>query len=271
MQLVKGQFIWIHEPNEYFSNQTLMLLEHFDTEQYAHCVIVMLDYIRHSATHFEMLYPGKKIIFYQLEQMMGCAKHWWDVNTVLKNLETAYEVWDYDRLNVTNMHENGLQKDVKIVPMLYTTALEKVENVEEPKIDVLFYGAYNDRRSKIFEDITGKLHGFTNTVWVTGVHGSQLDEYIANSKIILNLHTYDPWNRQEQTRMFYPIINGKTVVSEVSQENNMEACVIEAAKSDLADVIRILLKNEIWRYYGDFAKQNFLNATLVRKESNHAP
>ena len=135
---------------------------------------------------------------------------------------------------------------------------ENINNFEEPEIDVIFYGASNERRAKIFENISNSLHNEANIMWIYGMTGQTLDKYIGNAKIILNLHTYEPWNRQEQTRMFYPIINGKTVVSEKSQENNMDGCVIEAETNDLPNVLRIILKNDIWRYYGKFAKENFM-------------
>jgi hypothetical protein len=67
-----------------------------------------------------------------------------------------------------------------------------------------------------------------------------LDYFIRRSKVILNLHAFEPWNRQEQPRIFYALINGKYVLSEVSQIN----------------------------YFGDYIQQFSLPKDLVSKSVN---
>ena len=44
-------------------------------------------------------------------------------------------------------------------------------------------------------------------MFVYGVEGAELDEYIDRSKIILNIHAFGPYARQEQPRIFYLLIN----------------------------------------------------------------
>ena len=102
--------------------------------------------------------------------------------------------------------------------------------------------------------------------WIYG--STNIDKYIADSKTILNLHAFEPYNRQEQTRMFYPVINEKTVISEKSQVNNMQSCIIESNIEDLAKVILSVCKTNIWVDFGIQAEKIFKKITQEKLNEN---
>ena len=78
-----------------------------------------------------------------------------------------------------------------------------------------------------------------------------------DSKTILNLHAFEPYNRQEQVRMFYPVINSKTIISETSQLNNMPKCIIESDILNISKVILSVCKTNLWIDFGIQAEENF--------------
>lgn len=257
-QNFEGKHITVHILNNHFYYQAVMLLEHFDIPEFSDCVINVGDYVHPKAiSNLRLAYPNKKIVIYQLEQLVS-QNHWWPTDKLIKRVAEADEVWDYDPLNAIVLQKNGIKVN-RIIPMLYTRDLDKIQSKEDPHIDVLFYGTGNERRFKILQDIQYKNFMGLNIVWSAGPLDN--DEFISNSKVILNLHAYDLENRQEQTRIFYPVINGKTVVSETSTLNNMRGCVIEIDIHQLSVYMKYIVQNNIWKYYGLSAKEKLKAAT----------
>jgi len=245
-----------------------MLLEHFDTPKYSNTVFSVGTYIKISFKKLQEIFPNKRIIIYQLEQLMDLPT-WQSVSEIVENIREANEIWDYDNLNVLYLKNYCGIKVNKIVPLLYTKNLELIINKDDPEFDVLFYGFLNERRFKIFQHLQSQLYGKIKLAWIYGTF--DLNNHIANSKIILNLHAVEPWNRQEQVRMFYPIINGKTVVSEPSQLNNMPNEIIESNIDNLANTFLDLCNSDKWKIFGIEAKekfkirtQEFLNKELLK-------
>ena len=79
-----------------------------------------------------------------------------------------------------------------------------------------------------------------------------------HTHIILNIHAYEGNNRQEQVRMFYPVINGACVVSERSARNYMDGCITECPLQYIPETIENILKNDMWKKLGDNAVYNFM-------------
>lgn len=264
MPVVQGKFIQIHSVNMFYDFVIQMLLEHFDNEKYKDCVFLLGTYCREPVEVTKKLHPNKRIITYQLEQLMG-GQNWHNVNNTIENLKSAEEIWDYDQMNVEYLKYFNIEVK-KIVPMLYTNSLKKVEKNTNPFFDVLFFGFMNERRFKIFNRLQSELYGQIKLQWIYG--STNIDKYIADSKTILNLHAFEPYNRQEQTRMFYPIINEKTVISEKSQVNNMQSCIIESNIEDLAKVILSVCKTNVWIDFGIQAEKTFKVITNERLNEN---
>ena len=82
------------------------------------------------------------------------------------------------------------------------------------------------------------------------------------SKIILNLHHTETFNRQEQPRIFYALINKRCVVSEFSTKNYFGEAVIET--SSLTSTIENLLELD---RYKEQAQKGY---NLFKKDSKYA-
>lgn len=184
----------------------------------------------------------EKYIIYQLEPLSD--GHWHGKDKILSNLAGAHEVWDYDLENIEFLKQNGIEAKHK--PFVYTEALKRVNNIENPDIDVLFYGTLNDKRCKILLEISE----YFNIVILKLVTGSKLDEFISRAKIILDLHSND-YAKQKQSRIFYSIINNKCVLSETSNFNYFKDLIIESHPRNMVSSIELILKNNIWKNYSN--------------------
>jgi hypothetical protein len=257
--LVQGRHIWIHRLDAFgFDDVVEMLLEHMDSPEHAGKVIILGAYIHWPVSHFRQLYPGRKVVIYQLEQMVGSVT-WHPVPRIVEHLRGADEIWDLDPLNATFLSWCGVEVD-QVLPMRYTRALERIALQPEPGIDVLFYGYLNERRFRIVRELEQQLYNRIKLVWLYGVTGPELDQYIAGSRIVLNLHAFEPWNRQEQVRIFYPLINGRLVVSEVSEYNAFGDAIVEVEPEQLADTLLHWLDEDRWRCGGLAARDAFRQA-----------
>ena len=183
---------------------------------------------------------------------------WHSIGDMIKNIKGADEIWDYDRLNATFLEWNNIKVN-RIVPSLYSKNLERVIPNDNPELDVLFYGTLSDRRVRIIKEITYALYGRIKFAWIFGE--PNMEHYISNSKVVLNLHPMEPWNRQEQVRMFFPLINGKTNISETSQQNNMPGEIIECPTEELTSTILRVCGSDEWRTFGLQAREKFKQRT----------
>lgn len=250
-----GKNIEIHLLNEFFVPQAKMLLEHFDVPSMKGSLFLLSSYCFIPIEYFRSILPNRKIIVYQLEQLLDGNTHI-NIDIAISNLKIADEIWDYDEMNVRYLEKYHNIKVDRLVPMLYTKSLERPDlDWETPEFDVIFYGMLNHRRMSIIGNIQRKLYGQLKLAWVYGE--PDMDKHIANSKVVLNLHPFEPWNRQEQTRMFFPIINGRTVVSEPSQLNNMPGEIIEVPLENLENRLMEICNSDEWKTFGKFAKKKF--------------
>lgn len=253
-----GNYIKIHQINDFFDHVRIMLLEHFDKPSYTNVLFVIGSTSIFSCRQLKEENPDYKLILYQLEQFMD-GSNWNTTSTLIKNMEGADEIWDYDELNALYLKNKYNIQVNKIVPLLYTQNLDLINNKKDPNIDVLFYGYLNDRRYKILRHIQHECFLHLKIVWVFGT--IDLNRYIEDSKIILNLHAFEPWSRQEQVRLFYPIINSKTIVSERSQLNYFGDSIVEEDTVELPRKLKSICYNGTWRTIGSKAKQDFITRT----------
>lgn len=202
-------------------------------------------------------YPNfEKYISYQLEPLTN--GHWHSKEKIIQNIHGADEVWDFDLENINILKEHGI--NAKYKPFLYTESLKRVVNCENPDIDILFYGTLTKERLEILRI----LSDFFNIVIIRSVTGKKLDEFIARSKIILDLHTNDG-GRQKQSRIFYALINNKCVLSEKSNSNHFKDLIIEVDSSQMIGVIDLILKNGIWKNYSNISESFKLLSQNVRE------
>lgn len=258
-KLINGNYIEIHQLNNFFEPVTKMLLDHFDTPEMSSSLFLLSSYCHIPVDHFRSVFPNRKIIAYQLEQLMDCNEHI-NVEYSINNLKEVDEIWDYDNLNIHYLKTYfGIEVN-KFLPMLYSPSLERNDlDWNNPEFDVIFYGMLTPRRMKIIDFLQRNLYGKLKFAWVYGEH--DMIKHIANSKVVLNLHPFEPYNRQEQTRMFHPVINGRTVISEPSQSNIMGEEIIETSIENMPNKLKEICQSDVWQTFGKESKQKFLDRT----------
>jgi hypothetical protein len=182
-----------------------------------------------------------RFVVYQLEQLAGAEKQF-EPNW-LEILKRAEAVWDYSPENAEFLKQRGL-RDVRLLPIGFHEGLKTIKRLgpEQQDIDVLFYGAVNDRRRTILDELS--KHCKVQVLF--RVYGAERDAWIARSKIILNMHYY-PTNIMEQVRISYLLNNGCCVVSEDSPQNPFEGMIATAPCERLAATCLSLLQNPLER------------------------
>lgn len=162
-------------------------------------------------------------IIYNMEQLVQGSK---GVNKAYLELCSKFEVWDYSLENIKRFSENYGISNVKYVPLGYCPEMTRIDPDYPKDIDVLLYGAINDRRKKIVEDLQ---NAGVNALAFSNLWGLDRDRMIARSKIILNVHYYYP-GIQEIIRLGYLWANKKCVVCECNDNTSIhpgyeDACI----------------------------------------------
>ena len=204
--------------------------------------------------------PANSII-YNTEQMSApCFKG----ESAYLAMLRKYQVWDYSVGNVKKLQEKGVNA-IKFVPIGYVEQLTRIPAVAED-IDVLFYGSMNERRSRVLNGLMAR--GF-NVKSVFNVYGKERDDYIARSKIVLNVHFYED-QVFEIVRVSYLLANKKTVVAECDEltsiEPDIKKSVAAASYDKLVDTCARLLNNEAERK--EIANNGF-EIFSARRESSY--
>ena len=163
-------------------------------------------------------------------------------------LAAALEVWDYSRWNIQHFEYPTTVKrcQVKYMPFAWFPTAS-CSALNDRDIDVLFFGAMNDKRqSKLL-----LLNELGVQVTHVSAQESELDTFICRSKIVLNLHYYD--GLLETSRIMHAISLNALVISEppIDPSNTYDfdpAVVFEDEVADIAD--------SILSYLGDDAKRH---------------
>ena len=265
---VVGKYITVDSVSKWFLQTASMILEHYDTPEYENTVFVLGGHVTHQWEMYEERHPGKKFIFYQQEQLFRnpdqVNEHWWDIDIVLKRIRRAMErgavLWDMDFMNIDFLEREGITVD-RFAPLKFAKALEDLPPNDNPDIDVLFFGALNNKRCNFLSPLLNSLyHEDIMALLLVGGDEERLKEYIGRAKIVINIHHTGPWNRQEQPRISYLLNNKKCVLSEPSQHNYYGPGIVEAEYGNFAERIKYLLKDD------NYKKQGELGYNLFKKK-----
>jgi hypothetical protein len=155
-------------------------------------------------------------------------------------LRGAKQIWDYSPQNTRHLAQLGLT-NARYIPVGYSPRLERVIDLVEQDIDILFYGAINPRRRKIVEEL--QLCGFKTAV-LFGKYGPARDTFIARTKIQLNIHQFET-SHIEQLRLAYLLNNKRFVISETSEDNPYGDGVVFSDYKDIVASCAYYLKPEM--------------------------
>ena len=186
------------------------------------------------------VYP-KSFIAYQVEQWgTGWISRSWGSlnesqpgNTYAEVFEAAVEVWDYNRWNIKHFkYPQGLRREhVKYVPFAWFPFVP-VPATDARDIDVLFFGAMNDKR----EAKLAYLRDIGVNITIVSAQEMELDAFVLRAKIVLNLHYYD--GLLETSRIMHAISLKALVISEPAkdQQSNRDFAKALVFKNDVAAI-----------------------------------
>ncbi|MDO4777890.1 MAG: class I SAM-dependent methyltransferase [Cardiobacteriaceae bacterium] len=166
---------------------------------------------------FRHMPPGEKRIVFQMEQSVSTR---WFTPDYIATLENSLAVLDYSQINIRKLAEYGI-----VFPHIYFAPIGGIANYAEAELsdvvddevcDVLFYGDANVSRRRRLLDAIGKH--FKLRV-ISNVFGAKMHRAIAGAKVVVNLHYYED-ALLETTRIYECLSLGKSVVSEVSADQN---------------------------------------------------
>lgn len=230
-----------------------MLEDSYLEPEHSDAHVLLGCYVDNKVLDLKRELNASKIIVYQTEPLID--GHWFSTDRILKNIEGADEIWDYDLQNIEMLRKRGIE--AKFKPPAYSDRLRTIKPVESEDIDVLFYGSITDYRHNTIrtmlydQALTNKMFDFLinmNFVWLYNITDHKLDDYIARSKVILNMRPYENATRQQQTRIYYPIINNKCVLSEKSEINYFGDSITEyEGVDDLSNKLYSLIQDGNWR------------------------
>lgn len=186
-------------------------------------------------------------VFVNLEQLGegGAA-----VSADYLKLLAGSAVVDYDADNIAAYAKNA--DEVLVVPLLHAPYLAPVERIplEERPIDLLFIGSMNERRRAWLDRI--EAFGLTVAVFDSALYAAERDQFILQSKAVLNCHFYES-SRFEQARVAHCLSLGTPVISErTAQTRPHEA---------FEDCVLWLMDQELEQFFGeDFGTTAYLEA-----------
>jgi len=185
--------------------------------------------------------PASTIIL-NTEQISSAA----DWNKTVLAWAEKFEIWDYSTKNIQTFKEYGLSK-VKHFKIGFQQELVRLDSSKNKDVDILFYGAINERRKSILAQLEAK--GLRVKV-LFGVYARERDEWIERSKIVLNHHFYDS-QIFEIVRVFYLLTNSIAVVGEVNDTTFIDpmcsAGIYPGKYEELIDQCQNLVQNDVLR------------------------
>ena len=188
-------------------------------------------------------FPSGSIIF-NLEQV--AVNSAWNNPAYVEHLR-SFNVWDYSPRNIAYLKENCGLTRITEMPLGYVPEMTRLRGDFPQDIDVLFYGAINERRKTVLDDMTKE--GFKMGVMPSG-YGIFRDHAIARAKIVLNIHYYTP-AILEMARLGYLWANAKAVLSEKREDteipSGLENVCMFRPYEELTAAARELLKEDAAR------------------------
>jgi hypothetical protein len=145
----------------------------------------------------------------------------------------AKAVWEYSPDNLAILHRNGIP--AVHVPPAWTPKYKAIDDIDtvQKDIDAVFMGAVNPRRQfalQLMGALVDEVH-VLQSVW-----GDERDEYMARSKMMVNIHFYQS-QTLELLRISHALNSAIPVVSEYSPSNPWEDAIKMVAYEHLGRAV----------------------------------
>lgn len=209
--------------------------------------------------------PADSIIV-QFEQLYDESPF---VTPAYMDLLKQFEVWDYNESNRTWLKEK-LGIDVKLLKIGFESEFELPINPDlEKDVDVLFYGALNDRRKLIRDGLQTRLPDKNIVFRDNNLWASERNSLISRAKCVLNIHLYDA-KLFEFPRVSFLLNSGAFVISETSTNDseyiNLRNGIVICEYDEIVDKVVEML--------GDSARRQRISDTgydIFRREVSSVP
>lgn len=154
---------------------------------------------------------GPRCVIVNLEQFRLDSAGW-GRDEVYLDLLAKNEVWDYSAGNIEFLKNKGIEAG--FFKFGYVPEMSRLAGGSPNRIDALFYGALNERRLLVMEEL-GRAG--IRVKWLNDVYGLERERAIYDSRVVLNIHSGRQANL-EIIRLSYLLANRKAVVSELNED-----------------------------------------------------
>ena len=190
----------------------------------------------HLFSEFELSGLSNDLIIFNTE---NSRSHW--ITDEYRRILNRFVAWDYSEENAADLSKQ-VGREIYYLKMFYVEEQTRIVHSAEKSIDVLFYGEVHERRLKVLEGLRNR--GLA-VEFVRGVFGADLDELISRSKVVLNMHYFEP-GRLEMIRIFDLLANRVAVVSELNADErinpDLKDAIVAAPYDQLIDVAESLVR-----------------------------
>lgn len=211
------------------------------------------------------LTPPSDSIIMNLEQLSS-ENSVWNSAAYLEHLR-HFHVWDYSQRNIEYLRKNNIHADFLLLG--YVPEMTRLNACISADYDVLFYGLLSPRRRVVLDRL--KQNGLT-LYQSELLFGRERDLAIANSRLYLNIHHYQPATL-EVVRLGYLWANRLCVVSELGTDTEFypglkDACAYSSYEDLSATVCELLHDEEKLKLQADAGFEAFSRLSLEKSLEN---
>ena len=173
--------------------------------------------VMHVTPEMERLIP-KDTLFFNTEQLITLSEEFnhQSYMNIRFLAQKGYGFIDYSAHNARVLESWGAP-EIILMPLGYVPELDRLQKAK-PVYDLLFYGGRNQRRIEVLNQIR---NAGVNFHYLNGVYGPDRDNFIEQSKVVLNLHLY-PSEIFELVRVNYLMHNKVCVLTELNASTKIE-------------------------------------------------
>ena len=174
-----------------------------------------------------------------------------------------FQIWDYSDANIAIWNSIETKFPVYFAKVAYAPILEKIPSNVPQDIDFLFYGSLTPERLSVISKITKMRSDLTHFSVVTlmSIYGKQRDEFIARSKVVLNISHQVNF---EIVRVSYLLANKKPVLCysdtealQVEPDLKNNCLKFVNANNIYEECERLILNEEYRNFYAENCYQIF--------------